>query len=89
MKQLQCAASEPPQEHFVDSGYIDADLLVSSQRDHGVSLQAPVRGLSTWASRADYGYGLPNFSIDGEREQVTSPQGKVSVGWTTKQEASR
>jgi transposase len=75
-----------PREHFVDSGYVDAELLVSSQSDHGVSLQGPVRGLSTWASRA--GYGLANFSIDWEREQVTCPQGKVSVGWATKQEAS-
>ncbi|NMG56037.1 IS1182 family transposase [Aromatoleum aromaticum] len=71
-----------PAEHFVDSGYVDAELLVASQRDHGVSLQGPVRGLSTWASRAGHGYDLPNFSIDWERKQVTCPQGKVSVGWT-------
>lgn len=73
-----------PEEHFVDSGYVDAELLVSSQRDHGVSLQGPVRGLSASASKAGQGYDLPHFSIDWEREQVTCPQGKVSVGWTTK-----
>lgn len=70
-----------PAEHFVDSGYVDAELLVASRRDHGVSLEGPVRGLSTWASRAGHGYDLPHFLIDWEREQVTCPQGKVSVGW--------
>ncbi|WP_157991381.1 transposase [Caldimonas tepidiphila] len=54
---------------------------MASRRDHGVSLEGAVRGLSTWASRAGHGYDLPNFSIDWEREQVTCPQGKVSVGW--------
>ena len=33
-----------PAEHFVDAGYVDAALLVSSHRDHGVSLEGPVRG---------------------------------------------
>ena len=71
-----------PKEHFVDSGYVDADLLVSSRRDHGVSLEGPVRGMSTWASRAGQGYDLPHFKIDWQRQQVTCPEGKVSVGWT-------
>lgn len=31
-----------PAEHFVDCAYVDAELLVSSQRDHGVSLEGPV-----------------------------------------------
>jgi len=71
-----------PREHFVDSGYVDAELLVTSQRDHGVSLEGPVRGLSTWASRVGQGYDLPNFRIDWQLKQVTCPEGKVSVGWT-------
>jgi len=35
-----------PAEHFVDSAYVDAELLASSQRDHGLSLEGPVRGTS-------------------------------------------
>lgn len=34
-----------PAEHFMDSGCVDAQLLVSSQRDHGVVLEGPVRGM--------------------------------------------
>lgn len=70
-----------PAKHFVDSGYVDADLLVSSRRDHGISLEGPVRKISTWASRAGQGYDLPNFKIDWDHNQVICPQGKVSTGW--------
>lgn len=70
-----------PAEHFVDSAYVDAALLVESARDYGVSLEGPVRGLSTWASRAGHGYDLPHFRIDWEHRTVTCPQGKQSVTW--------
>jgi len=70
-----------PDEHFVDSAYVDAALLVDSRRDHDVSLQGPVRGVSSWQSRTGQGYDLSRFSIDWERERVTCPQGKVSVSW--------
>ena len=69
-----------PAEHFVDSGYVDAELLASSQRDYGLSLEGPVRGVS---SRVGHGYGLQHFAIDWERERVTCPQGKTSVSWRT------
>jgi transposase len=70
-----------PSEHFVDSGYVDAGLLVSSQRDHGLSLEGPVRGVSSRQIRAGQGYSQPHFRIDWERRQVTCPQGKTSVYW--------
>jgi transposase len=69
-----------PAEHFVDSAYVDAGLLVSSRRDHGVSLEGPVRGVANQYARAD-GYEQRHFSIDWDREQVTCPQGKASVTW--------
>ena len=69
-----------PAEHFVDAGYVDAGLLVSSQRDYTVSLEGPVRGI---ASRVGPGYGLPHFVIDWDAEQVTCPQGKTSISWRT------
>jgi len=75
-----------PAEHFVDSAYVDAELLVQSQRDHAVSLEGPIRGSSTWQSRAGHGYDLPHFTIDWEREQVTCPQGKTSVSWHVRDE---
>jgi transposase len=70
-----------PAEHFVDSAYVDAGLLASRQRDHGVSLEGPVRGTSSRPARAGQGYDLPHFAIDWDHEQVTCPQGKTSVSW--------
>jgi transposase len=70
-----------PAEHFVDSGYVDAGLLVSSRQDHGVSLEGPVRGVSTWQGRAGQGYEQRDFALDWENERVTCPQGKASAIW--------
>jgi transposase len=70
-----------PAEHFVDSAYVDAGLLVGSRRDHGISLEGPVRGVASWQARAGQGYEQRHFAIDWERERVTCPQGKTSVTW--------
>src|SRR5215213_480138 len=70
-----------PAEHFVDSGYVDAGLLVSSRRDHAISLEGPVRGVSTWQGRSGQGYEQRDFAVDWEHERVTCPQGKTSAIW--------
>ncbi len=69
-----------PTEHFVDSAYVDAALLVGSRRDHGISLEGPVRGVANQFARAK-GYEQRHFAISWDREQVTCPQGKTSVTW--------
>ena len=70
-----------PAEHFVDAGYVDAALLVASQRDHGIALEGPVRAITKRRSEAEQAYELRHFVIDWAREQVTCPQGKTSVTW--------
>jgi transposase len=69
-----------PTEHFVDSAYVDAALLAGSRRDHGISLEGPVRGVANQFARAK-GYEQRHFAISWDREQVTCPQGKTSVRW--------
>lgn len=69
-----------PAEHFVDAAYIDADLLAQSQRDLGVTLEGPVRGIAT---RARAGFALSDFTIDWEAQQVSCPQDKKSISWRT------
>jgi transposase len=71
-----------PAEHFVDSAYVDAGLLIESQRDHGISLEGPVRGVRNQYARAE-GYEQRHFTIDWDRQQATCPQGKTSVIWRT------
>jgi transposase len=70
-----------PSEHYVDSGYIDAGLLASSRRDHGISLEGPVRGISGRRTHAEGGYDLSHFAIDWGHKRVTCPQGKTSTYW--------
>ena len=79
----KCLAAKEllPSEHFVDSAYVDAGLLVGSRLDHDVALEGPVRGVASWQARAGQGYDLSHFTIDWESKQVTCPQGKVSVSW--------
>ena len=69
-----------PAEHFVDSAYVDAGLLVSSQRDHGISLEGPVRGVANQFARAK-GFEQRDFTIDWSSERVICPRGAPSVTW--------
>ncbi|MBC9180210.1 IS1182 family transposase [Pseudoroseomonas ludipueritiae] len=79
----ECLAAKGllPSEHFVDSAYVDAALLVGSQRDHGVSLEGPVRGMARRRTQEEQAYEQRHFTINWEHEQVTCPQGKASVTW--------
>jgi len=70
-----------PSEHFVDSAYVDAALLVGSRRDHSVSLEGPVRAVARRRTEAEQAYEQRHFAIDWERERVTCPQGRTSVTW--------
>ncbi|WP_442800118.1 IS1182 family transposase [Nocardia sp. NBC_01730] len=70
-----------PDVHLVDAGYVDADLLITAQQDHGVELLGPAKAPTGWQATADGGYTLPDFTIDWENEKVTCPQGAVSNSW--------
>lgn len=71
-----------PSEHFLDSGYIDAELMVKSQHDLGIEVIGPMRPDSSWQVKADQGYDLTHFSIDWQTHQVVCPQGKLNTCWT-------
>jgi transposase len=71
----------PPGEHLVDSAYIDAELLVTSQKLHGITLIGPTRSNTSWQTKVDGAYDLDQFVIDWEQQQVRCPQGKSSTAW--------
>lgn len=76
-----------PSEHFLDSGYVDADLLVKSQRDLGIEVIGPMRPDSSWQAKADQGYDLTHFTVDWEAREVVCPQGKLNTCWTPRLDA--
>lgn len=63
-----------PGEHFVDNGYVDVELLLSSQSDYQVELMGPVRQDIHWQAVAGKGYSKDNFDINWEAKTVTCPQ---------------
>jgi transposase len=71
-----------PQEHIVDAGYVDAELLVQSAQDHAVTLLGPVVEDHSWQAKAQTGYDLAAFHLDWEAQRATCPQGNVSRKWS-------
>lgn len=71
-----------PAEHYLDSGYPSADLLVSSRRDYGVTLVTPMLTDVSAQARAGTGFDRARFTIDWQAAQVTCPRGAVSASWS-------
>lgn len=70
-----------PSEHFLDSGYVDADVLVKSQCHLDLEIIGPMRPDSSWQAKTAQGYDLSHFTIDWQTRQVTCPQGKLNTCW--------
>jgi transposase len=71
-----------PETQFVDTGYLDAELLAESKRKYGVDLLGPTRPDYKWQAREKTGFEAAAFSIDWEKEVATCPEGKESISWT-------
>src|SRR5439155_6028414 len=71
-----------PAQHLVDTGYLDAELLVTSQRDYGVDLVGPARPDVRWQARARQGFAAQDFTVDWERQRAICPAGRTSSSWT-------
>jgi transposase len=71
-----------PSKHFVDMGYVDAELLANSQQEYGVDLFGPARGDIHEQARSGEGFDAQQFVIDWEAKQATCPAGRHSVSWT-------
>jgi transposase len=61
-----------PEEQIVDTGYVDAELLVSSQK-RGITQVGPTMPDSSWQAKAGKGFDLAHFAIDWSKQQATCP----------------
>jgi transposase len=75
------AADLLPAEHLVDAGYVDADNLLTSQREHQVELLGPALGDSSWQAHTPGAFTAESFTIDWEARHVTCPEGHPSKQW--------
>ena len=70
-----------PAEHYVDSGYPSAELLVSSLASYGITLVTPMLADTSPQARAGAGSGRTAFAIDSGARHATCPQGHTSSSW--------
>ncbi len=78
-----------PDVHLVDAGYTDAEGLVSSQRDYGVTLLGPVAADPSWQAKAGEGFDKASFLIDWEQGIAICPAGKQNHSWLPNGDRSR
>ncbi|WP_244330220.1 IS1182 family transposase [Streptomyces prasinus] len=71
-----------PSEHLLDSGYVSAELLLTSPVERGVEVVGPVRPNSTRQAVQAARYGKTSFSVDWDARQATCPNGANSRYWT-------
>lgn len=71
----------PPGQHIVDAGYVEAELLLKSQKDYGVSLIGPMRPDNSWQAQAEQGFDISKFVVNWKAKKVTCPQGRVTRKW--------
>jgi transposase len=70
-----------PHEHLVDTAYVDAELMLTSQTSYAIDLVGPVPPDPSWQAQAGQGFAVACFQIDWDRQSVTCPQGHTSTGW--------
>jgi transposase len=70
-----------PALHIVDTGYLDAELLLASREDYRVELLGPTRRDQRWQARAKEGFGMAAFAIDWEQRRAICPRGCASIQW--------
>jgi transposase len=71
-----------PEEQIVDTGYVDAELLVSSQENYGIRLLGPVLSDNSWQAKAGKGFDVGSFHLDWQAKLATCPQGQTSSRWS-------
>jgi transposase len=77
-----------PGTHLLDSGYVDADLLVSAQTHHQIDVVGPPLGSYSRQHQTGHGYDLQAFVLDWNGQQARCPQGHTSVKWTPGRDVS-
>jgi transposase len=71
-----------PGEQVVETGAVDATLLVESQREEHRDLGGPTRKTSRWQASQQTGSDADHVLMDWEKQQAACPEGHVRSRWT-------
>ncbi len=69
-----------PSVHTVDTGYVDAELLLDSKKDFHVELIGPTPGGGRGQEK---GFRLSDFILNWEQQEAICPAGRTSANWIT------
>jgi transposase len=64
-----------PTTPIVDTGDLDAELLVTSAREYRVDRLGPMRADGPWHAQAAQGCDASHFQIDWDQQRATCPGG--------------
>jgi hypothetical protein len=70
-----------PAQHYLDSGYPSAALVVDSLHRWGVTLVTPLLADQSRQAKQAAGYDRAGFTIDFDTLKATCPQGQSSICW--------
>ncbi len=70
-----------PDQHLMDMGYVDAEVLAESQARHQVDIVGPVMPDTSWASKEAGRFDHSQFLIDWQAKQVVCSAGQTSRDW--------
>ncbi|WKN33478.1 hypothetical protein PZB74_09050 [Porifericola rhodea] len=73
-----------PATHIVDTGYLDAKLLLTNRQNYNIDLLGHTRPDYRWQARAKEGFAAADFHVDRQptlwqKQQDTCPEGKISA----------
>lgn len=86
---IQAALDErglAPAVQLVDTGYLSADIRVTSQTQHQITVVGPTHPDTHWQARTPGAYTIDAFTIDWDAPQAICPQGQTSIAWSETQD---
>ncbi|GHO48452.1 transposase [Ktedonospora formicarum] len=70
-----------PDQHLMDMGYVDAEVLAESHRRYHVDIVGPVMPDTSWASKEAGRFDQSQFLLDWQAKQAVCPAGHTSRDW--------
>ncbi|WP_329461986.1 IS1182 family transposase [Streptomyces sp. NBC_01431] len=78
-----------PAEHYLDSGYASAELIVGAHTTFGITLVTPLLTGTSRLHQENTAYQREAFTIDWDVRRATCPQGATSRFWSPTQHKGR
>ncbi len=70
-----------PEEHYVDAGYTDVEVMRLSEENLGITVVGPARPGPSWQAKEGKGFDAASFEIDFANKLARCPQGVTSKEW--------